>query len=123
MRSIRLGRVFGCVLLHDAVSDMVSREHLAKAIHRTYTHTAPGGVASFQPSFVAETFAPGTETGDSDGRTAARRSAAVSGTQFRRRLAVDRHPAVEALEPAESADAVLLVMRASAACFSRHLLQ
>jgi SAM-dependent methyltransferase len=66
MRSIRLGRVFDCVLLHDAVSYMVSREDLAMAIACAYAHTAPGGVALFQPDFVTETFTPGTESGGSD---------------------------------------------------------
>lgn len=67
MRSIRLGRVFDCVLLHDAVSYMASRTDLARAIATAFEHTAPGGVAMFQPDFVSETFAPGTETGGSDG--------------------------------------------------------
>jgi SAM-dependent methyltransferase len=66
MRSIGLGRVFDCVLLHDAVSYMISREELAKAIACAYAHTASGGVALLQPDFVTETFAPGTETGGSD---------------------------------------------------------
>lgn len=66
MRSIRLGRVFDCVLVHDAVSYMASRPDLARAIATAFEHTAPGGVAMFQPDFVAETFAPGTETGGSD---------------------------------------------------------
>jgi SAM-dependent methyltransferase len=66
MRSIRLGRVFDCVLVHDAVCYMASRAELASAIATAYEHTAPGGVAMFQPDFVAETFEPGTETGGSD---------------------------------------------------------
>lgn len=66
MRSIRLGRVFDCVLAHDAVSHMTSRTDLAGAIHTAFAHTAPGGVAIFQPDFVAETFEPGTETGGSN---------------------------------------------------------
>jgi trans-aconitate methyltransferase len=66
MRSIRLGRVFDCVLVHDAVSYMASRADLASAIATAFEHTAPGGVAMFQPDFVAETFEPGTETGGSD---------------------------------------------------------
>ena len=66
LRSIRLGRVFDCVLLHDAVSYMGSRVDLASAIGTAFEHTAPGGVAMFQPDFVAETFEPGTETGGSD---------------------------------------------------------
>lgn len=67
MRSIRLGRVFDCVLVHDAVSYMISRIDLASAIATAFAHTAPGGVALFQPDFVSETFEPGTETGGSDG--------------------------------------------------------
>ncbi len=67
MRSIRLGRVFDCVLLHDAVSYMVSRSDLVSAIATAFTHTAPGGIALFQPDFVSETFQPGAETGGSDG--------------------------------------------------------
>jgi SAM-dependent methyltransferase len=66
MRSIRLGRVFDCVLVHDAVSYMASRADLASAIATAYMHTAPGGVALFQPDFVSETFEPGTETGGSE---------------------------------------------------------
>jgi len=66
MRSIRLGRVFDCVLVHDAVSYMASRADLASAIVTAFEHTAPGGVALFQPDFVAETFAPGTEAGGSE---------------------------------------------------------
>lgn len=66
MRALRLGRTFDGVLLHDAVSYMATREDLARAIATAYAHTAPGGVALFQPDFVAETFAPGTETGGND---------------------------------------------------------
>ncbi len=66
MRSIRLGRVFDCVLVHDAVSYMASRADLARAIATAFAHTAPGGVALFQPDFVSETFEPGTGTGGSD---------------------------------------------------------
>jgi SAM-dependent methyltransferase len=66
MRTIRLGRVFDCVLLHDAVSYMASRADLAGAVATAFEHAAPGGVAMFQPDFVAETFEPGIETGGSD---------------------------------------------------------
>ncbi|HSV99652.1 MAG TPA: class I SAM-dependent methyltransferase [Sedimentisphaerales bacterium] len=67
MRSIRLGRVFDCVLAHDAVSYMTSRSDLVSAIATAFAHTAAGGVALFQPDFVSETFEPGAETGGSDG--------------------------------------------------------
>lgn len=67
MRSISLGRVFDCVLVHDAVSYMTSRTDLESAIVTSFKHTAAGGVAMFQPDFVSETFRPSTETGGSDG--------------------------------------------------------
>ena len=63
---IRLGRVFDCVLVHDAVSYMASREDLTSAIITAFEHTAAGGTALFQPDFVLETFEPGTELGGSD---------------------------------------------------------
>ena len=67
MRTLRLGRVFDCVLVHDAISYMSTRADLASAIATAYAHTAPGGVALFLPDFVLETFTPGTESGGSDG--------------------------------------------------------
>ncbi len=66
MRSIRLARVFDCVLVHDAISYMTSPADLERAIATAFAHTAPGGVSLFQPDFVLETFTPGTETGGSD---------------------------------------------------------
>jgi SAM-dependent methyltransferase len=67
MRSVRLERVFDCVLVHDAVTYMTSPTDLASAIATAFAHTAPGGVAMFQPDYVTETFEPSTETGGSDG--------------------------------------------------------
>jgi SAM-dependent methyltransferase len=67
MRTLRLGRDFDCVLVHDAISYMASRADLAGAIATAFAHAAPGGVAIFQPDFVAETFEAGTATGGSDG--------------------------------------------------------
>lgn len=66
MRSIRLGRAFDCVLVHDAVCYMASRAELRSAVVTAFEHTAPGGVALFQPDFVSETFEQGTEAGGSD---------------------------------------------------------
>ncbi|MBM4147922.1 MAG: class I SAM-dependent methyltransferase [Lentisphaerae bacterium] len=67
MRSIRLNRAYDCVLLHDAISYMATGEDLADALATAFAHTAPGGVAMFQPDFVTETFHPGSESGGSDG--------------------------------------------------------
>jgi len=50
MRSIRLGRAFDCVLMHDAVSYMSSRADLERAIGTAFEHTAPGGVARSSPT-------------------------------------------------------------------------
>ncbi len=66
MRTVRLGRVFDCVLVHDAIGYMASRADLAAAFATAFAHTAPGGAALFQPDFVSETFTPGTDTGGSD---------------------------------------------------------
>ena len=66
MRSLRLGRLFDCVLVHDAVVYMCSRDDLAAAVATAFAHTAPGGVAMFLPDFISETFKPGTECGGSD---------------------------------------------------------
>lgn len=66
LRSLRLSRQFDCVLLHDAVNYMVTRVQLGRALATAFSHTAPGGVALFQPDFVTETFEPGTDTGGSD---------------------------------------------------------
>ncbi|MUM78111.1 methyltransferase domain-containing protein [Pseudodesulfovibrio sp. F-1] len=67
MRSIRLGRIYDNVLVHDAVSYMTTRADLADAIATAFAHTAPGGVAMFHPDYVSETFEPGTANGGSDG--------------------------------------------------------
>lgn len=66
MRSLKLDRVFDCVLVHDAVNYMSAHDDLARTIACASAHTAPGGVALFQPDFVTESFRPGTETGGSD---------------------------------------------------------
>ena len=54
MRTVRLGRVFDCVLVHDAVSYMASRADLQSAI-ATASRTPLPAVALFQPELVAET--------------------------------------------------------------------
>jgi SAM-dependent methyltransferase len=70
MRSLRLGRRFDTVLVHDAVVYMTTEDDLRRAIETAFVHCAPGGAALFMPDFVRETFQPGTETGgvDRDGR-------------------------------------------------------
>ena len=70
MRSVRLGREFDAVFVHDAIAYMTRREDLLLAMRTARAHCRPGGVALFVPDNVTETFAPRTGHGghDSDGR-------------------------------------------------------
>jgi SAM-dependent methyltransferase len=66
MRTIRLGRTFDAVFVHDAVDYMLSEADLSQAIGTAFAHCRPGGVAVFVPDNLAETFLPGTGYGGSD---------------------------------------------------------
>ena len=70
MRSVRLGRQFDAVFVHDAVCYMTSANDLRKAMETAFVHTRPGGAVLFAPDHVRETFQPGTDHGggDLDGR-------------------------------------------------------
>ncbi len=67
MRSVRLGRLFDAVFVHDAVCYMTTEADLRAAIATAYVHCRPGGAALFCPDFVGETFRPGTDHGGHDG--------------------------------------------------------
>jgi ubiquinone/menaquinone biosynthesis C-methylase UbiE len=66
MRSVRLGRQFDAVFVHDAVDYMTSEADLRAAIETAYAHCAPGGVALFAPDHTRDTFKPSTEHGGHD---------------------------------------------------------
>ncbi len=66
MRTVRLGRVFDAVFVHDAVMYLTSEADLAAAIHTAAVHCRTGGVVLFAPDFVRETFLPGTDDGGSE---------------------------------------------------------
>lgn len=66
MRTVRLGREFDGVLVHDAVEYMRTRDDLAAAVRTAAAHLRPGGLAVFVPDATAERFAPSTEHGGSD---------------------------------------------------------
>jgi SAM-dependent methyltransferase len=73
MRTIRLGREFDAVLVHDAVDYVISQDDLALVIATAFGHCRPGGIAVFAPDHTAETFRPGTGAGgghDDSGRQA-----------------------------------------------------
>jgi SAM-dependent methyltransferase len=68
MRTVRLGREFDCVFVHDAVCYLTSEADLRQAIETAYVHCRPGGAALFAPDWVRENFAPGTDHGGRDGQ-------------------------------------------------------
>jgi SAM-dependent methyltransferase len=67
MRTVRLGRQFDSVFVHDAIDYMTTMEDLRLAIETAYVHCRPGGVALFVPDNVAENFEPSTGQGGMDG--------------------------------------------------------
>lgn len=67
MRSIRLGRTFDAVYLHDAVDYMTTRADLRRAMATAFVHCRPGGVGVFMPDATTEIFAASTDHGGSDG--------------------------------------------------------
>jgi SAM-dependent methyltransferase len=67
MRTIRLGRRFDAVFVHDAVMYMSREEDLSRAIATASAHCIPGGAALFMPDVVRETFVSLTTHGGHDG--------------------------------------------------------
>ncbi len=68
MRTVRLGRQFDAVFVHDAVCYMTTETDLRLAIETAFVHCAPAGAALFAPDYVRETFRPPyTSHGGEDG--------------------------------------------------------
>ena len=63
MRTIRLGRAFDAVLIHDAVDYMTNEDDLREALQTAFVHCRPGGVAVFVPDDIAETFVESSDHG------------------------------------------------------------
>lgn len=68
MRSVRLGRTFDRVFIHDAVCYMTTLDDLRLALETAFVHLRPGGGLVVAPDFVRETFRPATEHGGHDDR-------------------------------------------------------
>lgn len=66
MRTLRLGRRFDAVFVHDAIEYMTTEDDLRAAVATVLEHCRPGGIAVLVPDNVTENFEPGTETGGSD---------------------------------------------------------
>jgi SAM-dependent methyltransferase len=66
MRTVRLGRMFDAVFVHDAVCYLTSERDLARAMETAFIHCAPGGAALFAPDHTRESFEPSTDHGGED---------------------------------------------------------
>jgi trans-aconitate methyltransferase len=60
MRTLRLGRTFDAILVHDAVMYMTSEPDLRAAAETAFVHTRPGGAAVFAPDCFKDTFREAT---------------------------------------------------------------
>jgi len=67
MRTLRLGREFDIVFIHDAISYLTAEEDLAAAIETAALHVRPGGVVILTPDATTEIFNPRTDNGGHDG--------------------------------------------------------
>jgi SAM-dependent methyltransferase len=66
MRTIRLGRQFDAVFIHDAIDYMAEEADLRLAMETAFIHCRPGGLALFMPDDISETFEEGTDHGGND---------------------------------------------------------
>ena len=73
MRTVRLGREFDCVFVHDAVCYMTTLADLRQAIETAYLHCRPGGAVVFAPDHLRENFHGSTDHGGHDVGTRALR--------------------------------------------------
>ncbi len=73
MRTVRLGRRFDGVFVHDAIDYMTTEDDLERTIATAFAHCRRGGAALFAPDHVRESFQPSTELGGHDGGSRAAR--------------------------------------------------
>jgi SAM-dependent methyltransferase len=66
MRTLRLGRRFDAVFVHDAVDYLLTEDDLRQALDTAHVHCRPGGIAMFVPDRTTESFEAATDCGGSD---------------------------------------------------------
>ncbi len=66
MRTVRLGRLFDAVFIHDAIDYMTSLGSLKRALTTAFVHCRPGGVALFVPDWTEEHFRETSSFGGHD---------------------------------------------------------
>ena len=69
MRSLRLGRLFDAVFIHDAIMYMTNESDLRLALETASIHCRPGGVLLVMPDMIKETFVSLTTHGGHDSQT------------------------------------------------------
>jgi SAM-dependent methyltransferase len=67
MRTLRLGRTFDAVFVHDAIEYMTTEADLRRAVATAYAHLRPGGIAVLVPDNIAENFEASSDHGGHDG--------------------------------------------------------
>jgi SAM-dependent methyltransferase len=69
MRTLRLGRSFDAVFVHDAIMYLTTEADLRAVADTAFAHTRPGGAAVFAPDCLRETFKEYTSLiAEEDGR-------------------------------------------------------
>ena len=68
MRTLRLGRAFDAVFIHDAISYLLTEDDLRQALETAFVHTRAGGAAVFAPDSLRENFSQTTDCGGHDGQ-------------------------------------------------------
>jgi SAM-dependent methyltransferase len=66
MRSLRLGKTFDAVMIHDAIMYMTTARDLVAALTTARAHLKPDGALVVLPDHVAETFEPRVQSGGHD---------------------------------------------------------
>jgi SAM-dependent methyltransferase len=66
MCTLRLGRAFDVVFIHDAIDYMTTEDDLRRAMETAFIHCRSGGIALLVPDYVRETFEPSSDHGGSD---------------------------------------------------------
>ncbi len=64
MRSVRLGKTFDAVLIHDAVDYLLSEDDIRQTLDTVAAHLEPGGLAFIAPTYTADTFVDGEVADD-----------------------------------------------------------
>jgi hypothetical protein len=73
MRTLRIGRTFDVVFIHDAIDHMATQRDLRLALETAFLHCTPGELALVVPDYVRGTFEPSTDYGGCDGEDRALR--------------------------------------------------